>query len=232
METDPTKEEEETEDEKKEPMTAMFTEYRTHIWALRQSNIEHLDNLILTLSSAILGLSLTFIKDIVSLERAAWLGILVASWALLSCTIISTLLSYWAAHKENDDQVAIAEKYYIYRIEKAFEETSRWRRMTEYCNHASSWCFGVAVVLLIFFVSVNLFREHNYLIRKEATSTMNKDRIKVVPMGDAVTSPRMQKIVLPEPLAGVISPQMPPVGLPTPQPASIVHKVAPVTPKK
>ena len=145
----------------------MFTQFRDHLWTLRQSNIEKSDNLILTLSAAILGISLTFVKDIVSLERAIDLNILIIAWTLLGFTIISTLLSYWTGRNENEAQVTIAEKYYIKRDTEAFDEINPWKKRTNICNNTSSWCFSVAVVLLIFFVSANLIKEHTYLNKKK-----------------------------------------------------------------
>lgn len=148
----------------------MFTEYRDHLWTLRQSNIEHSDNLILTLSSAILGLSISFVKDIVPLARAAHLWCLVTSWSLLVAAIMSTLVSYWSGRRNMDLQIHFAEQYYLHERKEYFNKANCWKKITGWCNMVSGWTFSAGVVLLVYFVSLNLFNERGYQNKLSKTS--------------------------------------------------------------
>ncbi|MCE2400059.1 hypothetical protein J4G08_04130 [Candidatus Poribacteria bacterium] len=58
------------------------------------SNVENLDKAILSLSSAGLGLSLVFIRNVVKLAEALHVWLLHLSWLMFVLAIISTLLSY------------------------------------------------------------------------------------------------------------------------------------------
>ena len=58
------------------------------------SNVENLDKAILSLSSAGLGLSLVFIRNVVKLAEALHVWLLHLSWLMFVLAIISMLLSY------------------------------------------------------------------------------------------------------------------------------------------
>lgn len=58
------------------------------------SNVENLDKAILSLSSAGLGLSLVFIRNVVKLAEASHVWFLHVSWFMFVLAIISTLSSY------------------------------------------------------------------------------------------------------------------------------------------
>lgn len=140
----------------------MFKEYQDHLWTLRQSNIEHSDSLILTLSAAILGLSISFVKDLVPLARAVHLECLLISWGLLSAAIMSTLVSYSFGRRDMDLQSEYAKEYYIQNKKEFFNKTNPWQKITGWCNTASAWAFSLGVILLIYFVSLNLYLEQGY----------------------------------------------------------------------
>lgn len=188
----PTADEERLAQEKsREIRMTMFTGYRDHLWALRQSNIEHSDNLILTLSAAILALSVSFVKDIVPLARAAQLGCLVGSWALLSAAITSTLTSYWFGRRDMDLQIDFAEQYYVHEKAEFFNKPNRWKKMTGWCNTVSAWAFSLGVVLLVYFVSLNLWLEKGYQDRLTKTAPVSTTA------AAPVTSPRKGTTIKP-----------------------------------
>jgi hypothetical protein len=60
----------------------------------QQASSDSFDNQLLTFSSALLGLSLAFIKDIVPLNIAVWMPCLYSSWVVLAICILSTIASF------------------------------------------------------------------------------------------------------------------------------------------
>ena len=68
--------------------------YREHLWDSLFSSYAEFDRAILTLSSALLALSIAFVKDIVPIEQISLPGLLVASWILFGVSILSTLTSF------------------------------------------------------------------------------------------------------------------------------------------
>ncbi len=66
-------------------------EYTTHLWDLRARNKEHLNRSILTLSTALLGLSVAFIKDLRAAVESPHFCLLKASWICLILAIVLVL---------------------------------------------------------------------------------------------------------------------------------------------
>ncbi|EGR1181158.1 hypothetical protein AABF50_004589 [Vibrio parahaemolyticus] len=70
----------------------MYDELRDELYKRELSNSESFDKAILSLSSAGLAISLTFIKSIVSIDSAIFVYWLYASWVCFGVAIISTVL--------------------------------------------------------------------------------------------------------------------------------------------
>lgn len=71
------------------------SEYREQLLALEQKSTESFDKTVLTLSAGALGLSITFLNNIVELSNAVqtiWLNI---AWGFWAASLIFTLSSFW-----------------------------------------------------------------------------------------------------------------------------------------
>lgn len=156
------------EKERRELRLETFKRYQDHLWNLRQSNTEKQDNLVLTLSAGILGLSVTFVKDVVPLARVIDLPYLMISWGLFIGAILSTLVSYWAGRHDMDLQLDYAEKYYLECNAEYFNKPNPWQKWTVVINVLSSAFFASAVILLVIFVSTNLERERIHLRQEQS----------------------------------------------------------------
>lgn len=77
------------------------------------ANSETYDNALLTLSSAFLGLSLTFIKDVVPFESAQCLGLLYLSWTCFCLCIVTVIGSFIYGQSVIDELRNNAKKYFI-----------------------------------------------------------------------------------------------------------------------
>ena len=102
------------------------------------SNVENLDKAILSLSSAGLGLSLVFIKNVVELSKANHVWVLNGSWLMFVLAITSTLLSYLFGQRALNKQREFNEKYYLEGDEDAGQQTSRLHHVMTTC---SELCF-------------------------------------------------------------------------------------------
>ena len=117
----------------------LYNEYYKDINSRILSNIENYDKAILSLSVTMLGLSIAFIKNIVSLENVKELIILECSWLFLVLAVISTIISFISGNKANEKHLDFAEDYYLNDNDKAFSKKSKWTTFTEYLNMGSGF---------------------------------------------------------------------------------------------
>ena len=144
-----------TEEEQKRS-TAIFDSFRDELYKRQLSNSEAYDKAILSLSSAGLAISLTFIKFIVPLEQAIYLTVLKASWVLFLLSVIATLISYLIGNKGITKQLVYAEQYYIEGKAKAFNKFNIYTYLNSAFNYISGTLFLVALTCVVSFVILNI----------------------------------------------------------------------------
>ena len=120
------------------------------------SNVENLDKAILSLSSAGLGLSLVFIRNVVKLAEANYVLILHVSWLMFVLAITSTLLSYLFGQRALDRQREFNEKYFLEGDEDAGQRKSFASRMTHFLSYVSVFTYIAAVSGTALFIGLNL----------------------------------------------------------------------------
>ena len=120
------------------------------------SNVENLDKAILSLSSAGLGLSLVFIKNVVELSKANHIWILYGSWLMFGLAITSTLLSYLFGQHALNKQREFIERYYLEGDEEAGQQTSFASKMTRVLGYVSVFTYIAAVAGTALFIGLNL----------------------------------------------------------------------------
>lgn len=119
------------------------------------SNVENLDKAILSLSSAGLGLSLVFIRNVVELAAATHVWLLHISWLMFVLAITSTLLSYLFGQHALDKQRELIEKYYLDGDEDAGQQTSLASRITRFLSYVSVFTYIAAVACTAVFIGLN-----------------------------------------------------------------------------
>ena len=134
----------------------LFSEYDKQLLADRSKSYEAFDKAILTLSGGGLALSLTFINNIIPLATAKNIGVLIVSWVLFALSILITLTSFVSSQFALEKQRKLAEDYYLKNDEAAPTRPNIWNRTTRILNLISGLFFIVAVVLLLYFVNLNL----------------------------------------------------------------------------
>ena len=120
------------------------------------SNVENLDKAILSLSSAGLGLSLVFIKNVVELSKANHVWVLYGSWLMFVLAITSTLLSYLFGQRALNKQRELIERYYFDGDEDAGQKTSLASRITRVPSYVSVFTYIIAVSCTALFIGLNL----------------------------------------------------------------------------
>lgn len=120
------------------------------------SNSETYDKSLLTLSSALLGLSLTFIKDSVDIAAANALCLLYASWFLFSGTIIVVMISFMYGQVVIDELKTSAKIYFVDGVKSENERSQKFSRRLNLMNTGSGVFFVVAVLCITLFVALNV----------------------------------------------------------------------------
>ncbi|ABR91919.1 Hypothetical protein mma_1737 [Janthinobacterium sp. Marseille] len=163
----------------------LYERHREELSKRQISNAENLDKSILTYSAAGLALSLGFLKDFIPISQAKYAWALYGSWACFTFAIVVVITSYVVSLKVLRLQLDRAERYYLSCEDAACNESLWWDKCADLLNHwLSAVAFGVALVLTIFFVSINL-RGANMAENKVTRSIAQ----------DGATGLSMQKVV-------------------------------------
>lgn len=133
----------------------MYVDYSKEMRALQASNFESLDRAILTLSSALLGLSLAFIRELGTGDPEFLTG-LISSWVSFGAAILFTLGSLVASQQAAGKMIDQAERYYLHDDDDALDDEPPELAWTRRLNGASLATFALGIVLTIVFVALNV----------------------------------------------------------------------------
>ena len=125
----------------------LFSARRKELIDRQLSNSEALDKAILTLSSAGLVISISFVRFIVNIETSVHTSLLFMSWALLSAAIVSTVISYLIGQKAVTDSIDISYKYYIEDDDNYENIIPLSSKINDKINIFSSFSFIFAVII-------------------------------------------------------------------------------------
>jgi len=120
------------------------------------SNNEAFDKAILSLSSAGLGLSLTFFKFVVPAKEAVDTDLLEKGWYLFLGAIISTMISFGVSQQAQKKEIEYAEKYYLKDLEDYGNKNNPAANLTEALNVLSGILFISALISIVCFVTKNI----------------------------------------------------------------------------
>lgn len=207
----------------------IYKQTRDDLLTRQLSNSVNLDRAILTLSSAGLGLSLTFIKNVVQIEQAVYIWLLRLSWGGFVGAIVLTLLSLIISQLAINVQLEHAREYYLNQNEEYLKKPNFRARVTEWTNYTAVAVFVIAICLLVFFITLN-FNDNNPMPEEsvepsqETVSALGGAPIPkmemVTPAGKGLGAviPQMQQMVAPsDDGRGAPVPQMQPAPSSSPQ---------------
>ncbi|RKU01674.1 hypothetical protein C7H84_19900 [Burkholderia sp. Nafp2/4-1b] len=181
----------------------LYERYKEDLSKREISNAENHDRSILTYSAAGLGLSLSLLKDFVPITQAKYSWTLYGSWIFFCLAIISVILSYPLSQRVIRLQDKKARRYYLENIAAAYDERIKLENFSNFLNQwVSPPLFIIAIILTIFFVSINL-----------KGANMTNGKIPPAIAQDGVTGMQMQKVTPPAPTVqkGITGTPMQPV---------------------
>lgn len=149
---------------------SLYDEHRRQAWADIQSSTDSFDQSLLTLSSAALGISLVFIKEIVPFENAVWLWLLYTSWSCFSACIIVTIMSFQVSITAQNAYLKSLFHYYKEHDSTHFNKRTRsgkTLRVMTWC--AAALFFAGLVTTLVFCI---------YNVTEVRESNMSKSKLK------------------------------------------------------
>ena len=136
----------------------LYGETRADLLKRQLSNSENTDRAILSVSTAALGFSLAFLKDIVSLQDAAFPLLPYLSWVFFMLAIAITLLSFFTSQKAIDEQLVLAHKYYIDRDDASGLLRSKYASLTDLLNEYGAVFLVIGLFATCMFVGINLWK--------------------------------------------------------------------------
>jgi hypothetical protein len=170
-------------DADQESRSKLYREYYAELLKRQLSNSENADRAILSVSTAALGFSLAFIKDIIALPEAYIVLMIYGSWGLFILAIIAILLSFLTAQRATNDQIELLPKCFIEQDDSALSEKTKLLRLTELLNMSGAILLVLGLVITTVFVGINLYKEKLML---------NKNL-----MNECATVPKMQPFSTP-----------------------------------
>jgi len=129
-----------------------ISEYRKALLALEQQMQSEYDKAILALSGGALGVSMTFLKDVVINRGVEGGGYLLAAWVCWGLSVTCTLSSYYTSSQALRRAVAQTDDKLIY-LELA---GGRFNQVTKALNFSAGLLFALGVVSIVVFVAHNL----------------------------------------------------------------------------
>lgn len=143
-----------TEASKKEKRES-YSKFRDDLLKRQLSNNENYDRAILTLSTAALGLTVTFIRN---LNPPKCPGVLIVAWVCMVLAIMAIIISYPISQKAIDKQLEFAERYYIQDDESAADAKNHLAIYHDILVASAGFTFVAGIICMLVFFGINLFK--------------------------------------------------------------------------
>ncbi|MEO7029696.1 MAG: hypothetical protein ABI147_09885 [Acidobacteriaceae bacterium] len=134
----------------------LHAKHTSQAWTDQQASSDALDNNLLKFSSAALGLSIGFIKNIVPIQNAIYLPLLYWSWALFGICILATIASFQLSILAQKAHFRNLNSYYLKGNLAALTKQSCWYQLLPWFSVGGILLLFSGVVLTICFTSFNI----------------------------------------------------------------------------
>ena len=152
---------------------------RDAVEAIRSSS-DDFDRNILQLSVAFLGVSLSFMKDVVPITSATHLPCLYSSWWCFASATALVLISFWISGKAHFCYLRQLDDAYV-RNREMYAWANSWDRHLKWLNPTSGSLFLAGVFLSVVFVLVNVKERSEMKHKDEGSRTVTHDGRVVIP---------------------------------------------------
>lgn len=187
-----------------------FDDYWTEQQTRERANSDKYDNTILAYSTGALGLSITFIKDLVPLATAHHLWAIKVSWLLFAVSLLLMLASFPIAAESNRQSIEFAHAYFIKGDETCFNKQGWAAKILGWINPLAGVAFFAAAMFTVVFVWANIHEKEQVIMSEKQTPPTTKPSL----LREGVGSASMQQVH-----KGTQSAAMAPAPAPTPAPA-------------
>jgi anaerobic C4-dicarboxylate transporter len=133
--------------------------YDAHLkqtWQDIQSSTDNFDKNLLTVSSAALGLSVGFIKDVVHFPTAVWHPVLYVSWGCLAACIVITIFSFRLSVAALKKHLEYLHEYYEKRNDEYLKKKSTAERLLDWFTWVAASCFLIGIICIVAFCIKNV----------------------------------------------------------------------------
>jgi hypothetical protein len=141
----------EMDDSDDDSFQGQLTAYRQSLITAEQTMQSEFDKAVMTLSGGALGISFTFLKDIIDTEGLTHFSTLLAAWILWGLSITFILASFFTSTKALRRAIADTDMHTIYMT----LAKSRWASATTILNGLGGVCFFLGLIALVIFVAHN-----------------------------------------------------------------------------
>jgi len=142
--------------EKNDLKYKVYLEERKFLVDAEREQSQSFDKAILTLAGGAFGISLTFIKEIVSSHKPVQLHWLILAWICFIVSMLSTLISFLASQRACSTQRDILESSYFDKQDKKSDCENKAAKWTNLLNVLSILTFIMGAIFLAIFSIVNL----------------------------------------------------------------------------
>lgn len=191
--------------EYKKKLDEYFDKHKSETEKRQISSSENFDKAVLTYSSWALGISIAFLKDFVSIDKANNPFLLYSSWYLFIVSIGLTTISFLISYKSLEVSLTYAHEYYKKGNQEYADKKSYYTMVVEWFNYTSAFCFILGIGFTVVFASTNLEKA---AMEKKIKSGIGQDGLppslmtKVVPPSNdfnkGITPSSMTKIPVPQ----------------------------------
>jgi len=165
----------------------LYVEHQKQTWTDCQSASDEFDKSVLTYSSAGLGVSLAFIKDIVPLAQAVVLPLLYGSWIAFGVAILVTIGSYWLSIHAQRTHLEHLRKYYLDRQPEYLNAKNPAASWVGAFRWISGICFLLAIAGTIVFSILNVAESKHMSDQKNTSGPINlhegRQPVSMTPLG-------------------------------------------------
>jgi hypothetical protein len=180
-----------------EPDPDAYRAYMADLNSREMANSTTYDNALLTLSSAFLALSATFIDSIIDLKVASARDWLFGSWLMFVLTIGLVIGSFIYGQYVTSELKEGARRYFIDGAKMEDEKSKGFARRMRMLNSASGVLFLAGILLFIQFVLFNVPYGDSVSTKPSAPETQRGQPI--TPLSQAPAKPQQSSPPAPQP---------------------------------
>lgn len=137
-----------TEENKK-----LFSKYLNESNQRMRINQENYDKAILSLSSASLIFSLSFMSKLAIHNNTHFKWLIIVSWCFFVLSLIFSLVSLFCGQKANEKAIYFAKRYYIDGYKQYWNKKSYYDHLVQWLNFLSGFIYITALIFSVLYVS-------------------------------------------------------------------------------